>query len=493
MKNLQNRTAVVTGAGSGIGRALSVLLAKEGCRLAIADINAEGLAETERVVAALGRPVSSHKVNVADKERMQEFVEEVVAAHGGVHIVVNNAGVAVAKTFMDHSIEEFEWLMGINFWGVVYGCKFFLPHLLKADEGHIVNLSSLFGLLGVPMQSSYCSSKFAVRGLSESLRIELASSNVGITSVHPGGIATNIAASSVHKDDPESVRRHERAERAFKKMMPPATAAAAHPQRHQEEQAARADHQGGLHAGHRQASCARRPARRWWPGASSGWRASRIVQAPTDTDRAILQGSHGAGATNMKQYEVIVIGTGFSGLGMGMRLKQSGIDDFLILEKDDGVGGTWRANHYPGAACDVQSHLYSLLVRAQPALDARVRAAEGDPRVPRALHRQVWRAASHTLQHRDYQGQLRRYERVVDGCAGRGRNPAHALPRVWLWRPEQALVPRHQGARRLSGHPVPHGTLAARLRPFGQDRGGDRHRCERDPGRAGHRRPRWAS
>jgi len=225
MKNLQNRTAVVTGAGSGIGRALSVLLAKEGCRLAIADINEEGLSETERLIAQLGRPVSSHKVNVADKQRMQDFVEEVVAAHGGVHIVVNNAGVAVAKTFMDHSIEEFEWLMGINFWGVVYGCKFFLPHLLKADEGHIVNLSSLFGLVGVPMQSSYCSSKFAVRGLSESLRSELTGTNVGITSVHPGGIATNIAAASVHNDDPESVRMHKRTERAFKKMMPPATAA----------------------------------------------------------------------------------------------------------------------------------------------------------------------------------------------------------------------------------------------------------------------------
>jgi NAD(P)-dependent dehydrogenase (short-subunit alcohol dehydrogenase family) len=225
MKKLTDRTAVVTGAGSGLGRALSLLLAREGCRLAIADINQVGLEETERSIAELGRPVSSHVVDVADRARMQGFAAEVVAAHGGVHLLVNNAGVAVAKTFLEQSLEEFEWLMGINFWGVVYGCKFFLPELVKADEAHIVNISSVFGLVGVPTQSSYCASKFAVRGLSESLRLELAEQRVGVTSVHPGGIATNIAAASKFNDDEKSRANHARAVSAFKHMMPPSDAA----------------------------------------------------------------------------------------------------------------------------------------------------------------------------------------------------------------------------------------------------------------------------
>jgi short-subunit dehydrogenase len=194
--------------------------------LAVADINREGLAETQRQLEALGRRVSTHVVDVSNKQRMQEFVGEVVDAHGGVNILVNNAGVAVAKTFEDHSLEDFEWLMGINFWGVIYGCKGFLPHLLKAEEGHIVNISSLFGLVGVPMQSSYCASKFAVRGFSEALRVELSTSKVGVSSVHPGGIATNIAAASRHNGDAESDALHKRSVEVFKKMMPPSAAAA---------------------------------------------------------------------------------------------------------------------------------------------------------------------------------------------------------------------------------------------------------------------------
>jgi NAD(P)-dependent dehydrogenase (short-subunit alcohol dehydrogenase family) len=226
MKQLRDRTAVVTGAGSGIGRAVSLLLAREGCRVAVADINRAGLEETKQQIEALGRPVSAHVVDVSDKARMQELVGEVVAAHGAVHVVVNNAGVAVAKSFEDHTIEDFEWLMGINFWGVIYGCKYFLPELKKADEAHIVNLSSLFGLVGVPLQSSYCASKFAVRGFSEALRIELAGTQVGVSSVHPGGIATNIAASSRHNGTAEGSALHERATKVFKHMMPPSAAAA---------------------------------------------------------------------------------------------------------------------------------------------------------------------------------------------------------------------------------------------------------------------------
>jgi NAD(P)-dependent dehydrogenase (short-subunit alcohol dehydrogenase family) len=225
MRNLTDRTAVVTGAGSGIGRATSLLLAQRGCKLALADIQAEGLAETASMVRALGRPVSTHAVDVSDQERMARFPAEVVAAHGGVHLLVNNAGVTVNAAFKDHSLEDFEWLMGINFWGVVYGCKFFLPHLLEASEGHIVNISSMFGLLGIPNQSSYCASKFAVRGFTEALRIELAKTKVGVTSVHPGGIATNIAAASRVADDEATRHAHKAVVRSFKKMVSPDIAA----------------------------------------------------------------------------------------------------------------------------------------------------------------------------------------------------------------------------------------------------------------------------
>jgi len=225
MKQLKNRVAVVTGAAGGIGRAVSVALAREGCDLAISDVNEAGLAETATQVRALGRRAVGHVVDVSDKARMQRYTQEVIDAYGQVHILVNNAGVSMLATFDEQSLEDFEWVVGVNFWGVVYGCKFFLPHLLAAEEGHIVNLSSVFGLAGVPQQSSYCASKFAVRGFTESLRAELLGTRVGITSVHPGGIATNIAAASRVTGDERIQASHQRAIKMFRKMMPPERAA----------------------------------------------------------------------------------------------------------------------------------------------------------------------------------------------------------------------------------------------------------------------------
>lgn len=192
MKTLKGKVAVVTGGASGIGRATALRLAGDGCDVAVADVDEVGMEETAREVRARGKRATTHRIDVSKKEEMQRLVDDVLAAHGRVHVVVNNAGVAVSQTIAEHDLADFEWVVGINFWGVVYGSKFFLPHLVAQGEGHIVNISSMFGLIGLPSQSAYCATKFAVRGFTEALRAELAGSGVGATSVHPGGINTNI-------------------------------------------------------------------------------------------------------------------------------------------------------------------------------------------------------------------------------------------------------------------------------------------------------------
>ena len=221
MKRLEGRTAVVTGAGGGIGRAVSMRLARAGCHLALCDRNATSLAETAELVQSLGRRASQHVVDVSKRAQMESLVDEVRSFHGGVHVLVNNAGVTVVSTFQNQSLDDFEWLMGVNFWGTVYGCKLFLPALLAADEAHIVNLSSVFGILGVPMQSSYCASKFAVRGFSESLRAELSSTHVGVTSVHPAGVATNIVKDARYSATAESGMKGGLIDRFSREMQPP--------------------------------------------------------------------------------------------------------------------------------------------------------------------------------------------------------------------------------------------------------------------------------
>lgn len=195
MKELQGRVAAVTGAGSGIGRALAVELSRRGCHVAISDIDDVGLAATVAACEGHGVKVSSQRVDVADRAAVHDWADEVVADHGRVNLIFNNAGVAMSATVESMSYEDLEWLMGIDFWGVVHGTKAFLPHLKAAGEGHVVNISSVFGLVGIPTQSAYNAAKFAVRGFTDALRVELEAERCGVsaTSVLPGGVRTGIA------------------------------------------------------------------------------------------------------------------------------------------------------------------------------------------------------------------------------------------------------------------------------------------------------------
>lgn len=200
-----NSVAVITGAGSGIGRALSIKLAEENIAgLAISDWNETGLNETAEMVATHGVPLSTHVIDVSKFDQVQRLADEAVAKHRRVTHLVNNAGVGVIGNFEHISIEDFEWLMGVNFWGVIYGCKVFLPILREQESAHILNVSSVFGFIAPEEQTAYCSSKFAVRGFTESLRHELAGSNITVSTIHPGGIKTNIARNSrLGADTPE--------------------------------------------------------------------------------------------------------------------------------------------------------------------------------------------------------------------------------------------------------------------------------------------------
>lgn len=198
MRTFDGKVAAITGAGSGIGRALALRLARQNCALALSDVNQEGLAETARQVRALGAEVQTAKVDVAQRDAMRKWAEEVVANYGKVNLIFNNAGVAHAGTVDGTGYADYEWIMGINFWGVLYGTKEFLPHLKASGDGHVVNLSSVFGLFAQPSVSAYNASKFAVRGFTESLRQELDMAGCGVSAscVHPGGIQTNIAKSA---------------------------------------------------------------------------------------------------------------------------------------------------------------------------------------------------------------------------------------------------------------------------------------------------------
>ncbi|WP_277350416.1 SDR family NAD(P)-dependent oxidoreductase [Psychrobacter sp. Pi2-52] len=201
----RNHVAAITGAGSGMGRELAIHLAKMGCHVALSDINPEQLAATKQLLANYDVNVTITVLDVSDNTAVEAWADSVMAEHGKVNFVFNNAGVALYSTVEGSSISELEWVMNINFWGVVYGTKAFLPLIKNSvkqsqfgEHGHIINISSLFGLTAQPSQSAYNSSKFAVRGFTESLRQELNIQNCGVsaTCIHPGGIKTNIANSA---------------------------------------------------------------------------------------------------------------------------------------------------------------------------------------------------------------------------------------------------------------------------------------------------------
>ncbi|GAA4682174.1 SDR family NAD(P)-dependent oxidoreductase [Nocardioides nanhaiensis] len=196
MKTLDDKVVVITGAGSGIGRALALNLARRGSLLALSDVDEAGLAETVDLVKGAGaREVRSDRLDVADRDAFAAYAAAVAEQFGRVNVVVNNAGVALSGDLAEISYDDMEWIVGINFWGVVHGTKEFLPHLIASGDGHVVNLSSLFGLISMPGQSAYNATKYAVRGLTEALREEMliAGHRVGVTAVHPGGIKTAIA------------------------------------------------------------------------------------------------------------------------------------------------------------------------------------------------------------------------------------------------------------------------------------------------------------
>src|SRR5271163_699170 len=195
MEGFAGKVAAVTGAGSGIGQALAVELARSGAALAISDVDTEGLAATEEQLKAIGAPVRTDRLDVTEREAFQIYADQINEHFGKVNQIYNNAGIAFTGDIEVSQFKDIERVMDVDFWGVVNGTKAFLPHLIASGDGHVINVSSVFGLLSVPGQGAYNSAKFAVRGFTEALRQEMALAGhpVGVTTVHPGGIKTAIA------------------------------------------------------------------------------------------------------------------------------------------------------------------------------------------------------------------------------------------------------------------------------------------------------------
>lgn len=215
MKNFRNQVVVITGAGSGIGRALAQQLDKQGALLSLSDVNQNGLQET---LDSLSRKHFSELLDVADREAVYANAEATEKRFGPASVVINNAGVAVAQTIADLSYEDFEWVMDINFWGMVYGTKAYLPQLQTHKEAAVANVSSVFGLFSLPTQGAYNASKFAIRGFTEALRSEMAGTGLSVHSIHPGGIRTDIAKNSRFYVGPGQITDQKKASGLFDKV-----------------------------------------------------------------------------------------------------------------------------------------------------------------------------------------------------------------------------------------------------------------------------------
>ncbi len=221
MKDLNGKVAVVTGAGSGIGRALAIQLASAGAKLALCDINLKGLNETKQLLKVQNDKgkINLYQLDVSQKEEIDVFTAQVISDFGTVDLVINNAGVSSSGRVHELTYDTLEWTININLWGVIYITKTFLPYLLQRPEATIVNISSVYGLMGIPGQAAYCASKFGVRGFTEALRQEYYNSNISVIVVFPGGVKTNIARNSKadYKISPEKFERGVRKmEAAFK-------------------------------------------------------------------------------------------------------------------------------------------------------------------------------------------------------------------------------------------------------------------------------------
>lgn len=231
MKNFQDKVVVITGAGSGMGRELALQFASKGAKVALNDWNHDKLQETLAMVKEKGGTGIARRFDVANKEAVYSFADEVVGYFGQVDVVINNAGIALPPKSLELTeYENFEKVVGINMWGVIYGTKAFLPHLKKRPEAAILNTSSVFGIMGYPTQGAYCTTKFAVRGFTESLRLELeveGVKNVQVCCIHPGGIKTGIVSNIDHSKSGVSKEKRAEMAKGFNEMAPTTAASAA--------------------------------------------------------------------------------------------------------------------------------------------------------------------------------------------------------------------------------------------------------------------------